>query len=124
MKLSDFELTVMQFLWQCPQASAPELHQQVLEHKEVTYSTVKTIIDRLEKKGAISRSGQSGRTIFYQAAIQAHDIQKPMFRSMLSNLFGGNKKQLINHLFENEKLNDSEIEYLEQLIKASKKGHD
>lgn len=123
MKLSDFELTVMQLLWQCEQASAPELHQKITKKKDVTYSTVKTIIDRLEKKGAIIRSDQIGRTIFYQALMAATDIQKPMFRSMLSTLFGNNKKQLINHLFENENLNSSEIAYLEELIKKSKK-HD
>ena len=50
MKLSDFELEVMQLLWRQGECSAPELHQLIEKNKTVTYSTVKTIIDRLEKK--------------------------------------------------------------------------
>lgn len=120
MKLSEFELTVMQLLWQKNQASAPDLHRQVLHKKDVTYSTVKTIVDRLEKKGAIIRSEKIGKTIFYKTAVKPSDIQKPMFKSMLNHLFGGNKKQLINHLFESQELDKNDIAYLEQLIKKNK----
>ncbi|WP_154223581.1 BlaI/MecI/CopY family transcriptional regulator [Marinicella rhabdoformis] len=123
MKLSEFELTVMQLLWQTKQASAPELHQQVIAQKDVTYSTVKTIIDRLEKKGAITRSEKIGKTIFYKTVVSPKDIQKPMFKSMLNHLFGGNKKQLMNHLFDSQELDQNDIDYLEQLIQKNKKSN-
>jgi BlaI family penicillinase repressor len=53
MKLSVFELEVLSLLWQSKESTAPELHKAICLSKSVTYSTVKTIVDRLEEKGAI-----------------------------------------------------------------------
>ncbi|MCE2461232.1 MAG: BlaI/MecI/CopY family transcriptional regulator, partial [Pseudomonadales bacterium] len=50
MKLSEFELDVMQQIWRNEECSAPEVHRELGEARDVTYSTVKTIIDRLERK--------------------------------------------------------------------------
>ncbi len=53
MKLSEFELDVMQLLWQQEPCTAAQLHEQLSQHKKVAYTTVKTIVDRLEQKGAV-----------------------------------------------------------------------
>jgi BlaI family transcriptional regulator, penicillinase repressor len=120
MKLSEFELEVMQYLWKHPESTAPEVHEQIVQSKEVTYSTVKTIIDRLEKKGAIERVRQVGRSIIYGPSIKPEALQKPMFTSFIDKVFGGNKHSLFAHLFKDDKLSDDDIDYLESLIKKHK----
>jgi len=121
MRLSEFELEVMQLFWSQPRLSAPEAHAQLGEDKGVTYSTIKTIIDRLEKKGALQRQAKQGRTIYYQANIQPQAIQKPMLRSFIEKVFGGKRDSLLVHLMEDEPLNADDIAYLEQILEKKKK---
>lgn len=120
MKLSEFELEVMQLLWEAQEASAPELHERVQISRDVTYSTVKTIVDRLEAKGAIARSRQAGRTIFYTPLLAQDKYTKPLVKRFLDNVFGGESTTLFNHLLSDEKLKEADIEYLEKLLEAKK----
>lgn len=120
MKLSDFETEVLQLFWQQKQASAPEIHKTIIKTKDVTYSTVKTIIDRLEKKGAIQRASKKGRTIFYTTSASANSMRKPMLDNFINKVFGGNSRSLMNHLIENESLSDEDLEYLKQVVNKDK----
>ena len=121
MKLSDFEMDVMRILWQGVHKSAPEIHELVSLDRKVTYSTVKTIIDRLEQKQAVTRAAQKGRTIFYRALIQPEQLSKSLVSSLIKRVFGGSARPLFSHLLANEDLSKSDIEYLEKLLKDKKK---
>ena len=48
MRLSEFELEVMAHFWRDGELSAPALFERIGAEKGVAYSTVKTIVDRLE----------------------------------------------------------------------------
>lgn len=122
MKLTSFELDVMQYLWHQAEASSPEIHAHISHERDVTYSTVKTIIDRLEQKKVIKRHRTDGRTIYYQALVKPQEVQKPMLGQLLKKLFDGNKKLLMNQLFEQEELSQEDIQYLESLIEKNKKS--
>ncbi len=121
MELSDFELEVMQLFWSNPKSTAPQIHQLIAEKREVSYSTVKTIIDRLEKKGALDRCGHQGRTIFYQANIEKKQLSRPMIRDFINRLFLGKSRPLVAHILEEEQLSLDDISYLESLLKKRKK---
>jgi len=120
MKLSEFELEVMNLLWQQKESTAPQLHREIIKTKDVTYSTVKTIVDRLEKKTAIKRIKNYGRTIVYAAAIQQETIQKPLIKQFVDKICSGNPRLLLNHLLEDEKLLDDDIDYLQSIINKRK----
>ena len=119
-KLSEFELDVMNILWQQSPASAPEIHEKVKGDKEVSYSTVKTIVDRLEQKQAVLRAHQKGRTIYYAPAIQREDVSEPLLKGFLKRMFAGNSQKMVAQLLENEKLNNDEIEQLEAMLAKHK----
>ncbi len=116
MRLSDFELDVMAHFWRDGALSAPELFERLGEARSVTYSTVKTIVDRLEDKGAVRRVENRGRTIFYEPAIRQERIRKPLVKSFLRRLFGDDLRPLFAQLVREEKLSDAELEYLHELI--------
>ena len=78
MKLSEFELDVMQCFWRADECSAPEVHNAVRSVRDVAYSTVKTVIDRLERKGVLERRRQDGRTIYYRALVAPEAVQQTM----------------------------------------------
>ncbi len=120
MKLSEFELEVINLLWKSQESSAPELHKEISKTKKVTYSTVKTIIDRLEKKKAIERMKNQGRTIIYSPAIEQESLQKPMINKFIEKVCAGNPRLLLNHLLEDEKLSDEDIKYLQSVLDKRK----
>ena len=116
MKLSEFELDVMQQVWRGEERSAPEVHRAVAEARGVTYSTVKTIMDRLERKGVLARSRQEGRTIFYKAAIPPGDVQQSMLERFVTHVFAGDRRPMWNFLLRHEQLSPEEYRYLEDLL--------
>lgn len=120
-KLSNFELDVMNLFWQLGKASAPQIHKEILQIKSVSYSTVKTIIDRLEQKKAIYRTEQEGRTIFYSAAVHKETLSKPLVKGFLNRLFNGKSTSMIAHLLENEEMTQEDIEALQQMLNEKKK---
>ncbi|MCY3623361.1 MAG: BlaI/MecI/CopY family transcriptional regulator [Gammaproteobacteria bacterium] len=116
MKLSEFELDVMQQVWRAEERSAPEVHRAVAEARGVTYSTVKTIMDRLERKGVLVRSRQEGRTIFYKAVIPPDEIQQSMLERFVTHVFAGDRRPMWNFLLRDERLSPEEYRYLEDLL--------
>jgi len=121
MKLSDFETEVLQVFWQHKKLSAPAVHKIIIEDRNVTYSTVKTIIDRLEKKGAIQRVAQQGRTIIYTSSASANSMRKPILNNFINKVFGGDSRLLMNHLIENKKLSQEDLDFLKEVVSKNKK---
>ena len=119
-KLSEFELDVMNILWQACIASAPEVHEKIKFDKDVSYSTVKTIIDRLEQKVALTRTEQRGRTIYYAPAIERETISTPLLKGFLKRMFAGDPHKMVAQLLANEQLDNGEIEQLENMLAAQK----
>lgn len=124
MKLSDFELAVMQVFWLSEESSAPQIHQQINMNKNASYATVKTIINRLEEKSAIERSRLDGRTIYYSPLVTADEIKKPLFKSFIKNVFGDEKRILFNHVIKDQKISREDIEYLESILAEKKEQLD
>ena len=115
-RLSEFELDVMTHFWSDRQLSAPELFERIGDARGVTYSTVKTIVDRLEEKGAIERIANRGRTIVYAPAIKRERVRKPLVKAFLRRLFGNDLRPLFAQLLQDEKLSADELEYLRKLV--------
>ena len=116
MKLSNLELEVMRLIWRDQEVIVPELHRELEKEMNVTYATVKTIINRLEEKGAIRRIRTYGRTILYGPIISESDLAQPIVKDVLRRLFGDKVRPMISHLLKEEELTMEELEYLESQI--------
>jgi len=115
-RLSEFELDVMTHFWSDHELSAPELFERIGNARGVAYSTVKTIIDRLEAKGAIERVSNRGRTIIYSPIVKRERVRKPLVKAFLRRLFGNDLRPLFAQLLQDEKLSAEELEYLRKLV--------
>jgi BlaI family penicillinase repressor len=122
MRLSDFELDVMACFWRGQDRTAPEVFKLLGKERGVTYSTIKTIIDRLEAKGALVRTRSEGRTIFYRSAVKQDQIRKPLVKSFLRRIYGDDLRPLFAHLLREQSLSEQELSYLRQLLKESKRS--
>jgi len=124
MKLSDFEMDIMQLLWQQEPCTASEIHQLLLaderKTKKVAYTTVKTIVDRLEQKNAVERCGQQGRAIIYRSLVTQSTLSEQAGPNFMRRFFKGNSRSLIAHFIKQEELNSDDIEFLQTLLKDKK----
>lgn len=113
----------MQIFWAQGELSTPSVHEKILTSRDVTYSTVKTIVDRLEDKGALQRSQQHGRTIIYAPAIGADAVKTPLVKAFLKNIFGNDRQALFSYLLGQDKLTDQEVEHIRRLLKEHEERH-
>lgn len=121
MKLSGLELEVLQYICDAENATAPAVHAKIIQKRETSYSTIKTMFDRLENKGAIYRKDQIGRTCIYAATITPESVQATLLRDFVKKVFPKDNIPLFNTLIRDSSISPEEIRYLEQLINQKKK---
>ena len=86
--------------------------QEVLRGRDkLAYSTVATVLGRLEKRGLV-RHRAEGRTYHFSPAVSETGV----VREVVESVFGGSASALVSHLLENEELVEGELEEIKQLI--------
>ena len=116
MKLSPLELEVLQYICAQATATAPDVQALIADKRDTAYSTIKTVFDRLEKKGAIYRQSLVGRTTIYAAKVNDKTVQVSLVRDFIKRVFPEDKTPLFNTLIRDSSLSAQEIQYLEQLL--------
>ncbi len=124
MHLTGTELEVMQAVWRLGETTAPDVHEAVRNDRPVSYSTVKTMLDRLEKKGAVRRVRQEGRTIVVAAAVAPEAVEESMLDRLVNGLFGGDRRPMFTRLLRDEALTAEDLEFLERLIRERKEANE
>lgn len=80
LSLSPFETDVLSIVWQLGECSGQTVHKAVAETRPVSYSTVKTIVDRREKKDALIRTRVEGRTVFFKSKVAPYRVKSRLLR--------------------------------------------
>lgn len=117
MKLSDAEWKVMRAVWQSPGCTVRDVLAALEGGPEWSYSTVKTLLARLEEKGAVAvdRAEASSR---YRPLVAERDAKKSALRGFLERTFDGTLGALVHHLVAEEKLSPAELAELKALLDA------
>lgn len=111
-KLTRFELEVMGALWDLGTASVREIQEQLPVQKRPAYTTVQTIVYRLEEKGAVRRLKKIGNAHIFEPVITRKAAHHRLIHELL-DLFGGSARPLMAHLVEIGKLTLDDIRDLE-----------
>jgi BlaI family transcriptional regulator, penicillinase repressor len=112
-KLTRFELEVMSALWELGTASSVrEIQERLPEKKRPAYTTVQTIVYRLEEKGAVRRVKKIGNAHIFEAAITRNSAHRRLINELL-DLFGGSARPLMAHLVETGKLSLEDVREVE-----------
>ena len=98
-KLSQFELQIMEALWDKGPCSVREVHESFAQPDRPAYTTVQTMVYRLEIKQAVRRAKKIGNALIFEAVISRSAAQNRLIDELL-NLFGGRTQPLISHLIE------------------------
>lgn len=113
--ISEAESRVMEVLWkQAPQGSeelAAALHADTEWHE----NTVRTLLNRLLRKGAV-HAERDGRRYLYAPVLTREQWQAQESRSLLDRVFGGRVAPLLVHFSRNEKLSAKDVAELRKLV--------
>ncbi|UMR30437.1 BlaI/MecI/CopY family transcriptional regulator [Massilia sp. MB5] len=113
--ISEAESVVMKVLWGRHPLTAEEIVAELLGRQDWQESTIKTLLSRLLKKGAI-RAEQEGRRYLYAPVLQQEDWQLSESTGMLARLFDGRVAPLVAHFSKHRKLSKKDIAELKRLI--------
>ncbi len=114
-KLTKFEMEMMDALWQLENGSVREIQEQLPLKKRPAYTTVQTIIRRLEEKGAVRRVKKIGNAFIFEPVITRQSAHHRLINELLE-LFGGSARPLMAHLAESGKLSLEDIREMESLL--------
>jgi predicted transcriptional regulator len=114
-KLTKFELEVMHVLWDLRSASVREIQEQLPEKKRPAYTTVQTIVRRLEEKSAVRRVKKIGNAFIFEPVVTRNATHNRLITELLE-LFGGSARPLMAHLAEAGKLTLEDLREMETLL--------
>lgn len=117
-KLTKFELEVMDVLWRLREASVREVVDALGETRRPAYTTVQTIVQRLEQKGAVRRSRRIGNAFMFEPVLTRKSAYRRIVDELLE-LFGGSAQPVVAHLLESGKLTLEDLRELEQAEDAA-----
>ena len=112
-KLFDSEIKVMEIIWSAEPITAKQVSLIAAETIGWNKNTTYTVLKKLESKGAIKRAEPS---FTCTSLISRDEIQRAETQSLIDKLFGGSKKALFSALLEDEKLSESDIKELRDMI--------
>jgi predicted transcriptional regulator len=115
-RLTKLELQVMEALWSRGASSVREIQEAFPEKDRPAYTTVQTMVYRLEGKKAIRRLKKIGNAHIFEAAISKNAAQRRLIDDLLS-FFGGSPQPVVAHLVETGKLTLDDVQEAEQLIR-------
>jgi predicted transcriptional regulator len=120
MNLTRLELEIMDVLWRLEEASVREVCDALAERKRPAYTTVQTIVQRLEQKGAVRRTRKIGNALMFEPAVTRKSAYRRILDDLLE-LFGGSAQPVVAELLESGKLTLEELKSLEEHESARRK---
>src|SRR5271168_990047 len=121
MRLTKFEIQIMETLWSRKEASIREMQEAFPEKRRPGYTTVQKMVNRMEDKGVLRRVRKVGNFHMYAAAVSRNAAQRRLVDDLLA-MFGGEARPVVAHLIGAGKLTLEDVEYAEKTLKGLKDG--
>lgn len=115
-KISEAEWEVMNVLWDRAPLTAQDVCATVCDPKGWSPNTVKTLLARLVRKGAL-RYREDGNRYLYLPAVARETLVREQSRSFVARVFGERPSTpLLLHMVESAELSEGEIDELRQIL--------
>src|SRR5215471_3289177 len=111
-RLSKAEMRVLEQCWKLGTCSVREILESLPEDERVAYTTVQTLVNRLEEKGAVRRVKRIGNAQLFEPAIDQKQFRNGLVRDLLE-LFGGSPRLLVSNLLETGSLTLKDLKALQ-----------
>src|SRR5688500_18462785 len=114
-RLSRLELQLMDILWHLGQAPVREVQEAIPEKRRPAYTTVQTILNRLEEKGVVRKIRKIGNAWIFEPAVNRKRSHERLIDDFL-DLFGGSATPIVSHLVESGKLTLEDLKEIEERL--------
>jgi predicted transcriptional regulator len=111
--LFERELEAMQVLWERGPATVAEVRDALPD--VMAYTTVLTVLRRLEDKGFVSHV-EEGRAHRYHPLVQPEEVRESALERLTRKMFGGSPERLLTHMVSHRKFSRQEVRRLKALL--------
>ena len=115
-KLTKIELRIMDALWTHGASSVREIQEALPDTDRPAYTTVQTMVYRLEAKQAVRRVKKVGNALIFEAQISRDSAQRRLIDELLS-IFGGRTQPVMAHLIDAGKLTLKDVQEAERALR-------
>jgi BlaI family penicillinase repressor len=119
-RLGDLQLKIMKVLWERGPIAVAEVHEALGQEIELAYTTVATMLRKMEARGLVKHDHE-GRRFIYEAAVAPDAVTRSMADDILERLFEGSLSDMLSHLLSTREVSRDELGKLERLIAERKK---
>jgi predicted transcriptional regulator len=110
---TDRELDVMSVLWNVASATVADVRERLTD--DLAYTTVLTVLGRLEKKGYVGHTGE-GRAHRYHPLVKRAAAGRTALRRLVKKVFDGSPELLMTQLVSDTNLTDEELRRLRRVL--------
>ncbi len=118
-ELTEAEWAIIQAVWENEPCPAPTVQEALQKQKNWSYSTVKTMMDRMAGKGLL-KTERIRNLILYRSAVSKQAAQKCEIMRAVKRAFAGAMTPMMQFLVDNNSLSENELNKMEELIKSKK----
>jgi len=119
-ELTEAEWDIIQVVWEHEPCAAPEVQEELVARKKWTYSTVKTLMDRMVTKGLLTPE-RIRNLMLYRAAIRRQDAQRGELMRTVKRAFGGAFTPMMQFMLESDTLSPKELHELQDMIQKKRR---
>ncbi len=119
-ELTEAEWEIIQVVWEREPCAAPTVQEALQARKKWTYSTVKTLMDRMVAKGLLTTE-RIRNLILYRSAVTQKQARKGEVAKTLTRAFGGAFTPMMQFMLESHSLSDTELAELESMIRKRRR---
>lgn len=120
-RLSKAETRILEQFWRLGTCSVREILESLPEEERVAYTTVQTLVYRLEEKGVVRKVKKIGNAQLFEPAIDRSQFRSRLVRDLL-DLFGGSPRLLVSNLLESGTLTLKDLKALQNEAPRGKKN--
>ena len=121
-ELTAGEWAIIQAVWDNEPCAAPTIQEELEKKTGWSYSTVKTMMDRMVAKGLL-RTQRIRNLILYNSVITKKEAQRGEIMRAVKRAFGGAMTPMMQFLLDSKSLTEEELNQLEAMIKSKKESH-
>jgi len=120
--LSELQIALMRVLWRHGETSVSDVAAALAEERGLKYTTVATLLVRLEKRGVVKKR-REGRQLVYRALVSEPQVRRSMVADLIGSLFGGDARELVAHLVSESDIAPGDLERVrKRLAKTERRG--
>ena len=120
-ELTEAEWEIIEVVWAHQPCAAPTVQEELEARKGWTYSTVKTLMDRMAGKGLLTTE-RIRNLILYRSAISQEDARRGELLRTVKRAFGGAFTPMMQFMLESDTLSQKELSQLEAMIRKKRRS--